>query len=95
MVPSTLSHAHTNMNDIKINPSYVDVKLGDQYCTGMIFNLGKHTWAYISTVLDVEDISTRFGKPDRIVSVQIVTNNGKVIDASKKIWVSQLLQGLV
>lgn len=83
------------MSDSKVNPSFTDVKIGDLYYTGMIFSLGGHTWAYISTVLDMEDISTRFGKPDRIVTVRVETNAGKVIDTSKKIWVSQLLQGLV
>jgi hypothetical protein len=78
-----------------LNPSYLDVKIGDQYSSGQIFILGKQVWSYISTVINIQDVSTRFGKPDRIVTVKTVTPCGNVIDERKAIWVSQLLQGLV
>ena len=83
------------MKDHKTNPSFSDVRIGDVFTSNQIFSAGGHYWFYISTVINMEDVSTRFGKPDRIVSVRTVTNDGKVVDTNKKIWVSQLLQGLV
>ncbi len=83
------------MNTNKVNPSYLEVCVGDVFTSNQIFHaIGRH-WFYVSTVIGLEDVSTRFGKPDRIVTVRTATNEGKVIDTSKKIWVSQLLQGLV
>jgi hypothetical protein len=79
------------INEPVFNPSYEDVKIGDVYTSESAF-----TSVYVSTVLKVEPISNRFGKPDRIVSVKIQTwPDGNVIDHNKKIWVSQLLKGSV
>lgn len=79
------------VNEPAVNPSFQDVKVGDIYASIDTF---KHQ--YKSTVLAVEPISNRFSKPDRVVSVKIETLDGtQVIDEKKKIWVSQLLQGLI
>jgi hypothetical protein len=79
----------------KVNPSYLEVCVGDVFASNQIFSAFGRNWFYISTVIGLEDVSTRFGKPDRIVTVRTATNEGKVIDTSKKIWVSQLLKGMV
>ena len=77
-----------------LNPSYDQVQIGDQYMGG---NSGTFTagFMYISTVLSVDEIGTRFGNPDRIVTVRVESTRGTLVDASKQIWVSQLLRGLV
>ena len=88
------------INEPATNPSYVDVKIGDIYISKDFHRFGDSLWVYVSTVLDVEPISKRFGKDDRIVSVKIETQDlqtaeRKTVDEKKKIWVSQLLKGLV
>lgn len=77
-----------------LNPSYDTVKVGDTYLGGHsgTFAAG---FMYVSTVLAVGEIGTRFGNPDRIVTVRIESSRGTLVDASKNIWVSQLLRGLV
>lgn len=83
-------------NEPATNPSYIDVKVGDKYVS-----FKSDTLTYVSTVLEVDSVSKRFGKDDRIVTVRVETydlEQGKtrsVIDNKKKIWVSQLLKGLV
>lgn len=79
---------------MNINPTFDIVAVGDQFGSG-IATFGGRGWFYISTVLAVDPISKRFGKDDRIVRVRIATSDGAVVDDSKLIWVSQLLQGLV
>lgn len=76
------------------NPTFDAVQVGDVFIGGNVGTLmqGFH---YTSQVLDVQPVSTRFGKPDRVVKVRIVSSNGTVVDHSKLIWVSQLRQGLV
>jgi len=76
------------------NPSYDTVAVGDTFSSGLQ-SMGDRVWGYVSTVLATEPIEKRFGKDDRIVAVRIVATSGNVIDNSKKIWVSQLLKGLV
>jgi len=81
----------TEITDNKpaVRPSYQDVKVGDVYISSLPI-------IRVSTVLSLEPISTRFNKPDRIVTVKIVAfASGNLVDEKKKIWVSQLLQGLV
>ena len=77
-----------------LNPSYDQVQIGDQYMGG---NSGTFTsgFMYISTVLAVDEIGIRFGNPDRIVTVRVESTRGTLVDASKQIWVSQLLRCLV
>ena len=77
-----------------INPSYDKVIIGDQF-TSDIHTFGSRGWFYISTVLGIDPIGERFGKADRVVRVRIQTSDGHVVDSSRAIWVSQLLQGLV
>jgi hypothetical protein len=77
-----------------LNPLYDVVKVGDTY-TSDISVLGERAWFYISTVVSLDPVSKRFGKNDRIVRVNIITNDGNVVDMNKPIWVSQLLAGLV
>jgi len=89
-----------SLNEPATNPSYKDVKVGDRYLSKDIMRFRDSVWVYQSTVLEVEPISKRFGKDDRIVSVKVEayelgTGETKQVDAKKKIWVSQLLQGLV
>jgi hypothetical protein len=89
-----------SVNEPATNPSYQNVKIGDVYVSKDLHKFGGKLWVYISTVLEVEPISKRFGKDDRIVSVKIETQDlqtgeRKTVDAKKKIWVSQLLKGLV
>lgn len=89
-----------SVNEPASNPSYKDVKVGDKYISKDIMRFGDTTWVYVSTVLEVEPISKRFGEDDRVVSVKVESYNlqtgeTKTIDDKKKIWVSQLLQGLV
>lgn len=79
---------------MQINPTFDTVAVGDQFGSGFT-TFGGRAWFYISTVLDVEPISKRFGKDDRIVRVRVETNEGLVTDHSKLIWVSQLRAGLV
>ncbi len=78
---------------VKINPTYKEVSVNDEYVSHLSTWNGR-SWFKISRVLKVEPKSTRFGKPDKIVHVEIRTNEGRVTDTSKPIWVSQLLQGL-
>lgn len=89
------------VNEPVINPSHQDVKVGDRYVSRDIHRFGNSTWVYVSTVLEVGPIEKRFSKDDRVVTVKIeaydlqkgeVTN---VVDHKKRIWVSQLLKGLV
>jgi hypothetical protein len=88
-------------NEPAINPSYIDVKVGDKYVGKDIHRFGNITWVYVSTVLEMLPIQKRFGKDDRIVTVKVETydmEQGKmrsVVDHKKQIWVSQLLKGLV
>jgi hypothetical protein len=77
------------------NPTYDQVKVGDRFGSDTQLTSGNGYFYYISTVLKVDPVSTRFGNPDRIVRVRIETNTGTVVDANKPMWVSQLLQGLV
>ena len=79
---------------MKINPTFDTVAVGDQFVSD-IRTFDSRGWFYISTVLAVEPVSKRFGKEDRIVRVHTVTSDGSVVDDSKPMWVSQLLQGLV
>ena len=79
---------------MKVNPTHVDVKVGDTYASS-IHTFDGRSWFYVSTVLDMEDVSTRFGREDRIVRVCVRTNEGTIIDHSKMLWVSQLRAGLV
>jgi hypothetical protein len=88
-------------NEPATNPSYIDVKVGDKYVGENIHRFGNYVWVYVSTVLEVDSVSKRFGKDDRIVTVRVETydlEQGKmrsVVDHKKQIWVSQLLKGLV
>ena len=85
-----------SLNEPAYNPSYIDVKVGDKYVS-----FKSVTLTYVSTVLEVDSVSKRFGKDDRIVTVKVETydmEQGKmrsVVDHKKQIWVSQLLKGLV
>jgi hypothetical protein len=88
------------VNEPVTNPSFQDVKVGDVYFSRDIHRFGDSLWIYVSTVLEVEPISKRFGKDDRIVAVKVEsqdlqTGDRKTVDGKKKIWVSQLLKGLV
>jgi hypothetical protein len=89
------------LNEPAINPPYMDVKKGDQYVSRDVNRSGNHIWVYVSTVLEVGPIEKRFGKDDRVVTVKIEAydlQQGKItntVDDKKKIWVSQLLKGLV
>lgn len=76
-----------------LNSTYDKVTVNDEYVS-RLSSFGGRKWFYISKVLAINPISTRFGKPDRIVNVEVRTHEGNVIDANKPIWVSQLLQGL-
>lgn len=76
------------------NPTFDAVQVGDKFIGGNTATL-RHNFFYISQVIDVQPVSTRFGKPDRVVKVRTVSSNGTVVDHSKLIWVSQLRQGLV
>ena len=88
-------------NEPATNPSYLDVKVGDRYVSPHVNRFRNHVWIYVSTVLEVEEVKQRFGKDDRIVSVKVEAYDlqrgevTSVVDHKKKIWVSQLLQGLV
>ncbi len=89
-----------SINEPATNPSYQNVKVGDVYVSKDLYNFGGKVWVYISTVLELEPISKRFSKDDRVVSVKVETQDlqtgeRKTVDHKKKIWVSQLLQGLV
>ena len=83
-------------NEPVTNPSYKDVKIGDWYISH-----GAFVDTYISTVLEVEPIENRFSKPDRVVAVKIQVYDmdtetpTRTIVERKKMWVSQLLKGLV
>jgi hypothetical protein len=89
LIQEVISEISTN--EPTVNPSYEDVKISDVYLSTGAF---KHN--YVSTVLKIEPISKRFGKNDRIVAVKIQSwPEGNIIDHQKKIWVSQLLQGLI
>ena len=77
-----------------LNPTYTEVAVGDKFITGHSGTLSLGFF-YISEVLDMEPISTRFGKPDRVVKVRVTTNTGTLVDHSKLIWVGQLRAGLV
>jgi hypothetical protein len=76
------------------NPNYLDVKVGDTFTSSLRKGWKGDAFFYISTVLSVNDVSNRFGKPDRVVKVKIATSGGKLVD-TKLIWVSQLLDGCV
>ncbi len=78
-----------------MDPKFLnDIEVGHKFSTTPIWKYGRVMY-YVSTVLDMEPISTRFGKPDRILTVQIEADDGYVVDSSTKRWASQLQQGLV
>ena len=78
----------------KKNPSLNDVAVGDIFVTEPVSSrLSLHS--YISTVRNVGELTTRFGKPDRVLTVQVASTRGLVIDVSKQLWWSQLIAGLV
>ena len=81
------------------NPSLLDVAKGDVF-NGMIQSIGDHVWVYESIVLSVGELSKRFGLDDKIITVCVRAVHGDrspatVVDASKLLWHSQLVQGLV
>lgn len=76
------------------NPSLHDVQVGDEFTSGLSTFAGRG-WLYVSTVLAVSELSTRFNKPDRVLTVKTVSTSGTIIDHSKQIWWSQLNAGLV
>lgn len=76
------------------NPSYDQVAVGDTYTSALQY-AGGQAWFYTSHVLKVHDASMRFGKIDRIVTVEIQSSSGNIIDKNKLLWVSDLLAGLV
>ena len=76
------------------NPTYENVKVGDKFHSDARHGNKQYTSDYISTVVGIKPISKRFGKPDRVVIVNIVSGN-YTVDTNKHIWVSQLRNGLV
>lgn len=79
---------------MKTNPSYTEVNPGDVYVGRLLYCHAGHAWTQRATVLAVDDVSTRFGKPDRVVTVKVTTNDGRTVDEKTKMWVSQLLKWL-
>lgn len=77
------------------NPNYLDVKVGDTFTSSLRKGWYGDAFFYVSTVLSLEDVSKRFGKPDRVVKVKVATSDGTLVDNTKSIWVSQLLEGCV
>lgn len=68
------------------------IKVGDTIIGHNVYRFGDHVWLQKATVLAVEPMSTRFGKPDRIVRVRIETTAGRLVDKSTLRWFSQLCQ---
>ena len=82
------------MDNLNPGATLENVRVGDVFMSS--FNrAGEYTWWNESEVLEVGKMETRFGKPDRVLTVKIVTNSGRVIDKKKQIWFSQLRKGLV
>ena len=68
-----------------------NIQIGDIFHGNDVSTFNGRHWVKIYEILDMEPISLRFGKPDRIVTVKITSSDtGNIIDYSVKIWVSQL-----
>lgn len=82
------------------NPSLALVVPGDIFTSG-IKSLGNSRWVYKSTVLEIGELTKRFGEPDRILTVQIraheldADDESRIVVASKKIWWSDCSGGLI
>lgn len=68
-----------------VNPSMEDVQVGDVYLNNLTYANGAFSYVYI--VRAVDPIGTRFGKPNRVVAVDVYTTNDNFIERTKR-WVS-------
>jgi hypothetical protein len=55
-----------------------------------VFRFAQDSWMHVYHVLDVEPMTLRFGKPNRILTVRIETTNGHIVDYTTKRWFTQL-----
>lgn len=68
-----------------VNPAMEDVQVGDVYLNKLTYANGGFSYVYI--VREVEPIGTRFGKPNRVVTVDVYTTNDNFIERTKR-WVT-------
>ena len=68
-----------------VNPAMEAVQVGDVYLDGQTYANGAFSYVYL--VRAVEPMSTRFGKPNRIVTVDVYTTNNTYIERTKR-WVT-------
>ena len=64
-------------------------KVGDTIIGKDVYRFGDSTWMHVYEVLAVEN-APRFGKPDQLLTVNITTTNGAVVDHKVKRWTGQL-----
>ncbi len=64
-------------------------KVGDKIRGCDVYRFGDTAWMHIYEILDIES-APRFGKPDFLYTVKIVTTNGHVVDQKTKRWSGQL-----
>jgi hypothetical protein len=82
------------------NPALASVVPGDIFTSG-IKTFGNDRWVYKSTVLEIGELTKRFGEPDRILTVRIhahelnASEESRVVVAQKKIWWSDCNNGLI
>jgi hypothetical protein len=68
-----------------------DVHVGDVIRGTNVYKTSWTSWSYMYEILDIEPVTTRFGNPDRILTVKVSTSDtGYVTDYSTKRWASQL-----
>lgn len=67
-----------------------NVTVGDMFVGPNVYTAGDNRWINTKIVSRVEPISTRFGKRDRIVHVDIMSSNGTIVEKDRTLWCSQL-----
>ena len=80
-----IENLHTELAAGVVNPSMENVQVGDVYLNGMTRTF--YAYSYIYVVRSVEPMSTRFGLPNRIVTVDVYTTNDNYIERTKR-WVT-------
>jgi len=65
-----------------VNPTMENVQVGDALMNDLTYANGAFRYVYI--VRAVEPMGTRFGKPNRIVTVDVYTTNNMYIERTKR-----------
>jgi len=68
-----------------------DIQKGDEILGKNVYKAFGSTWMHIYKVLNVEPITNRFNKEDRVLEVEIsCSDDNRIIDHKAKRWFSQL-----